>query len=173
MKMKWYSYLICGMVIFIGIICFVDLFHRMTATGFIRGSIDINNRFVTASFRYVNTSGIALAGEDGVYEYRMQLLPVEDFDGIRNQYYVTLNEFILFGARIDAGGVLADFIINFYDTQGANITTATMHISIRFLANQTVMVLTVEGSQQAQFIQQYFRNNGIRLLVNQTTGGNS
>ena len=172
--MKFTSWLLCFLLVFAGGYCAIDLYKQITAESYIRGSIDIQNRFTMESFNYVSTGLIFyndLYDETETYIYTIDLKPVDDFNGQKNSYKVVLNNYIMLDTVVSAGAIDTNFEIDFYQTDGSLVCSATMIISIKFLSNKTTLTLSTNGSQQASFLEQYFNDNGIRLYVNEIIKG--
>jgi hypothetical protein len=172
--MKWYTYLICAVLIVVGIFCGLRLYELMTRESYINGSINIQNRFSMESFGYSNT-GIEFYHDiydasDG-YSYEIDLLKTDDFDGIRNNYEITLNGYILTDMQISSGSVSAKAYLDFYDTDGEVVCSSLLNISIKFLSDKTTLTLTTTGDRNASFLTQYFKDNGIRLKVTKIIQG--
>ena len=54
--MKWYTYLICFILIVVGVFCGIELYREVKAESYVNGSIDISNKFSQESFNYSSTS---------------------------------------------------------------------------------------------------------------------
>ena len=168
------KYSICGVLIVTGLFCGIDLGRELTKQSYIRGSINIENRFTMESFNYVSTSVVLyndLYDDTDTWTYSVDLKPVDDFNGQKYQYQLVINNYIIWGTVVSAGSINAEFNMDFYDTDGDMICAATMKIKILFLSNKTSLSFVVVGSQEASFIGQYFSDNGIRLYVNEIKGG--
>jgi hypothetical protein len=168
--MKWYVYLICLALVVAGAFCGIRLHALMTRESYINGSINIQNQFSTESFSYANT-GVEFYRDiydpTDVYAYEIDLLRVDDFDGLKNKYELVLNGYILTDTQITAGTVFAAAYLDFYDTDGEIVCSSFLNISIKFLSDKTTLTLTTAGGLNASFLTQYFRDNGIRLKMNQ------
>ncbi len=93
-------------------------------------------------------------------------LPItKNFDGEKKTYKVMLNDYNLFNAEINAGSVFAVVTIDFYDTQGQLVRSSDMSLSVKFLSNKTQLTLATVGNENAQFLEQYFADNGLRLQI--------
>jgi len=130
-------------------------------------------RYISGSFSGIATGDlriteIAYITDD--YEYEIDLLRVDDFDGQRNTYHVVLNGYILFDTQITAGAVFAKVYLDFYDTNGAIVCSSFLDISIKFLSNKTTLTLSTKGGENASFLTQYFSDYGIRLKINELKG---
>jgi hypothetical protein len=95
------------------------------------------------------------------------LLKTDDFDGVKNKYQTVLNGYILTDTGIAAGSVFATAHVDFYDTDGAVVCSSSLDISVKFLSDKTTLTLSMTGGLNASFLTQYFKDNGIRLKINQ------
>ena len=166
--MKWYTYLICFILIIVGVFCGIELYKEVKAESYVNGSIDISNKFSQESFNY-SSSSVTFYHDDydttESYSFQKDLLVVDSFNGKEKTYQVILNDYILFNTEFNPGSIFSNVAIDFYDTEGNVICNADMKISIVFLSNKTQLTLSTVGDKNAGFIQQYFTDNGIRLQV--------
>ena len=169
--MKWYTYVICLLLIVVGAFCGTQLYRELKAESYVNGSIDITNKFSQESFNYYATSLVfyhdEIYDDTNTYTFEKDLTKVDDFNGQANTYEVTLNKYVLTNAEIKAGSVYTTVTIDFYNTNGEQIQEADMQISILFLSDKTKLTITTTGKQNAGFLEQYFKDIGIRLCVNQ------
>ena len=166
--MKWYTYIICFILIVVGVFCGIELYREVKAESYINGSIDISNKFSQESFNYSSTSVVFyhdLYDDTDTYSFEKDLLKVDDFNGVKKQYKVVLNDYVLIGSEINAGSIFSVVNMDFYDTNGNIVCNSTMKISIQFLSNKTQLTLVTIGQESASFLEQYFSDNGIRLRV--------
>ena len=166
--MKWYTYLICFILIIVGVFCGIELYKEIKAESYVNGSIDISNKFSQESFNY-SSSSVAFYHDDydttDTYTFQKDLLVVDTFNGKEKTYQVILNDYILFNTEFNPGSIFSNVAIDFYDTEGNVICNADMKISIVFLSNKTQLTLATVGDKNSSFLQQYFTDNGIRLSV--------
>jgi hypothetical protein len=166
--MKWYTYLICFILIIVGVFCGIELYKEIKAESYVNGSIDISNKFSQESFNY-SSSSVAFYHDDydttDTYTFQKDLLVVDSFNGKEKTYQVILNDYILFNTEFNPGSIFSNVAIDFYDTEGNVICNADMKISIVFLSNKTQLTLATFGDKNSSFLQQYFTDNGIRLRV--------
>lgn len=166
--MRWWGYLICFILIVAGVFCGLQLYKEITAESYVNGSIDISNRFSQESFRYKSTSVVFyhdLYDDTDTYYFNKELLKTENFDGEKNTYKVTLNDYVLFNTEVKAGSVYSTVTIDFYNTQGELVRSADMSLSVKFLSNKTQLTLATSGNENARFLEQYFSDNGLRLQI--------
>ena len=172
--MKWYVYIICFGLMIAGVFCGLRLHTLMTAESYINGSINIQNQFSMESFAYANTSVEFyhdIYDATDTYAYGIDLLRVDDFNGAKNIYQIVLNGYVLLDTQIMAGSVFSVVYLDFYDTSGGIVCSSFIDISIKFLSNKTTLTISTIGGENASFLTQYFRDNGIRLKINQIKGG--
>lgn len=168
--MKWYWYIICVILVLLGVFCGIQLYKEVKAESYVNGSIDISNKFSQESFKYTNTSVVFyhdIYDETDTYIFEADCLKVDDFNGLTNTYQVVLNDYILLESEINAGSIFTNVNLDFYDTYGEIIKSVDMQISIKFLSDKTQLTLATTGNENASFLEQYFSNNGIRLYVNE------
>lgn len=161
-------YLAAFVIIVAAVFCGIRLYKEIKAESYINGSIDISNRFSQESFNYSSTSAVFyhdLYDDTDTYSFEKDLLKVDDFDGKAKTYQVVLNDYVLLNTEINAGSVFATVDMDFYDTDGQIVNSATMKISVLFLSNKSTLTLTTTGKENASFLEQYFADNGIRLKI--------
>lgn len=166
--MRWWGYLICFVLIVVGVFCGIQLYKEVKAESYVNGTIDISNRFSQEAFKYKSSSAVFYHDtydDTNTYYFDKQLLKTENFDGEKKTYKVMLNDFNLFNAEVNAGSVFATITIDFYDTQGQLIKSSDMSLSVKFLSNKTQITFATVGSENAQFLEQYFSDNGLRLQI--------
>lgn len=166
--MRWWGYIICFVLIIAGVFCGIQLYKEVKAESYVNGSIDISNKFSQESFKYKSTSAVFyhdLYDDTDTYYFEKDLLKTENFDGEKRTYKVMLNDYNLFNAEISVGAVFAVVTIDFYDTQGQLVKSADMNVSVKFLSNKTQLTLATVGNENAQFLEQYFADNGFKLQI--------
>lgn len=133
-------YLLAFVLIVVGVFCGIRLYKEVKAESYVNGSIDISNRFSQESFVYSSTSVVFyhdLYDETETYTFTKDLLKTENFDGLKNKYHVTLNDYILLDSQITAGTVFSTLNMDFYNTDGVIVCSASMEIKIEFLSNKS------------------------------------
>lgn len=164
---KLMLYIIGSLVIISGLICGVAFYKEVTAKSYVNGSINIQNQYSMESFQY-NSNSVVFYQNSGTntYTYSTELLKVSDFNGEKKNYEVVVNDYIL-PATVSAGAVDTTLLLDFYSTSGELTCSSAMKINIKFLSDKTQLTFSVVGEKQAQFLEQYFKDNGIRLRINE------
>lgn len=166
---KLMLYIIGSLVIISGLICGVAFYKEVTAKSYVNGSINIQNQFSMESFRYGSNSVVFYHDtydDSNTYTYSTELLKVDDFNGEKKNYEVVVNDYTL-PATVSAGAVDTVLMLDFYSTDGSLLCSTQMKINIKFLSNKTQLTFLIIGEKQAQFLEQYFRDYGIRLRINE------
>ena len=161
-------YILAFALIVAGVFCGIRLYKEVKSESYVNGSIDISNRFSQESFIYTSTSVVFyhdLYDDTNTYSFEKELLKVDDFDGQKKTYQVVLNDYVLLNSEINAGSVYATVNMDFYNTEGKIVNSATMKISVKFLSGKTQLTLATTGNENASFLEQYFSDNGIRLQI--------
>jgi len=165
--MKWYSYLICAVLIVLGIFSTVNCVKEFSVKSSVYGSIEsieTKNDYNEVFKRDI--SDIEFESEDDIqYVYRSQCGHV-DFDGTKSEYRLLVNDSVSSEAIIKAGKIESVVDLNFYNTDGEKITTATLKILIEFLDSQTVITMSMINEYDSiSYFNQYVCMNGLILKV--------
>jgi len=173
--MKWYIYPICLVLMLLGVYSGITMWQKIHAESYINGSINITNEFYFESFTYDNSLfGNAVVfppttpydTPDTIYAWQSENLPtVPTFNGTEKQYQIEVNGYRIFGATVNAGGVIIRTNIDFYDTENNLLCSAYYDLSVRFLSNRTELEIRTKGQQNANFIEQFFADNGLRIKI--------
>jgi hypothetical protein len=166
--MKWYTYLICFILVIVGTFCGIQLYKEVKAESYINGSIDISNKFSQENLNYSSTSLVFyhdLYDDTDTYSFDQELPKVENFNGQENTYELWLNDFIILDAEFNAGSVYSTIQLDFYNEYGNILNSSTLNISVKYLSSKTQITLSTKGQESASFLEQYFKDNGIRLKV--------
>ena len=99
------------------------------------------------------------------YSFEQDLPKVEEFNGQKKSYELWLNDFIILDAEFNAGSVYATVLLDFYNEYGNILHSSSLNISVKYLSSKTQITLSTKGQESASFLEQYFKDNGIRLKV--------
>ena len=166
--MKWYTYLICFVLVMVGTFCGIQLYKEVKAESYINGSIDISNKFSQENLNYSSTSLVFyhdLYDDTDTYSFEQDLPKVENFNGQKKSYELWLNDFIILDAEFNAGSVYSTVQLDFYNEYGNIIYSSKLNISVKYLSSKTQITLSTKGQESASFLEQYFKDNGIRLKI--------
>lgn len=166
--MKWYVYVICIVLIILGVLCGIKLYKEIRSESYINGSIDIENIFSQKDFAYSTTSFTFyhdLYDETNTYVFEQNLLPVEDFNGLENQYLVFFNDKLITSTQITAGAVYSTIEMDFYSISGSLISKVQANLSLKFFSDKTNLLVSVQGQENANLFEQYAKANDFRLKI--------
>ena len=166
--MKWYTYLICFVLVIVGTFCGIQLYKEVKAESYINGSIDISNKFSQENLNYSSTSLVFyhdLYDDTDTYSFEQDLPKVENFNGQKKSYELWLNDFIILDAEFNAGSVYSTVQLDFYNEYGNIIYSSKLNISVKYLSSKTLITLSTKSQESASFLEQYFKDNGIRLKI--------
>lgn len=166
--MKWYTYLICFVLVIVGTFCGIQLYKEVKAESYINGSIDISNKFSQENLNYSSTSLVFyhdLYDDTDTYVFEQDLPKVENFNGQKKSYELWLNDFIILDAEFNAGSVYSTVQLDFYNEYGNIIYFSKLNISVKYLSGKTQITLSTKGQESASLLEQYFKDNGIRLKI--------
>lgn len=166
--MKWYTYLICFVLVIVGTFCGIQLYKEVKAESYINGSIDISNKFSQENLNYSSTSLVFyhdLYDDTDTYAFEQDLPKVENFNGQKKAYELWLNDFIILDAEFNAGSVYSTVQLDFYNEYGNILYSSKLNISVKYLSSKTQITLSTKGQESASFLEQYFKDNGIRLKI--------
>lgn len=168
--MKWYTYIICFLLIIAGVFCGTSVFMEMSEESYINGSIDITNSSTQESFYYSNSSLVFyndIYDETETYYYTIDLTAIEDFDGLNKDYDVYVNGYEIFDESIYAGRVECILNLTFYNTDAESLDNAALNIKIEFLADKSTLTIYTTTYTSATYLESYFENNGLLIKINE------
>lgn len=164
--MKWYGYLICGVLIVIS--AFLGI--KMGRIYFDK-SINAGEGFVNSwtgrseTFNYSQTGLTLTENDEGAFVAKIQTQRVEDFNLAKNEYEVNINDVNCFGSTYGTGKVLTTAHKQFVDMEG-NVTDSTLSIRLDFLQDKTTITLTCnDGEAAANCWESYFSAFGFKLKL--------
>lgn len=165
--MKWYSYLICGVLIIAGFFCGMNMFNVWSRTSSVEGSpttIETENDYsIVAKF---DCGMLALETDDNQNYSGGLSFGAIDFDGTEKEYILLINDNLISDVSFEAGKVDATYTLNFYNTSGESVSTLNLNIDIEFYDSNTVLTfnMTNESNSYAYF-QQYLNYNGLIIKI--------
>ena len=165
--MKWYSYLICCLIIIAGIFCSIELVNIFSVKSGEYGSIitfeSKNNYNEISKFDF---GTIEFDTEDYINYTSTTTYAPTNFDGTKKEYLMFFNEQPLNNIVSNAGRLSGEISIRFYNLEGEEITTAKLNFVIEFTANLTkVSVTTIDEDQSSSYLNSYMQINGAVLRV--------
>lgn len=165
--MKWYSYLICIVLIISGIFCGINLVEIWSQKSGVYGSIEsietqnnynevVKFDLGTISFESDNNVDYSYSYSDGYKE----------FDGTSVNYSLLVNDSIVSNVVFESGKIIADVNFNFYGSDGEVDSVANLNIYIEFLSDRTEISITTKNENNSMaYLMRYVNTNGFTIKV--------
>ena len=164
--MKWYSYLICVVLIISGIFCGANLIKIWSQKSGVYGSIESieskNNYTDVAKFDL----GIISFESDNNVDYSFSYTDgYIEFDG-NSDYSLLINDSLVSDVIFEAGKIIADAKFKFYGSDGKVVSVAELNIYIEFLSDKTVISITTKNNNDSMaYLMRYVNVNGFVIKV--------
>ena len=148
--MKWYHYLICTVLIVVGIFSTMNLVELFSVSSQEYGTVITietkNNynevsKFDLGTFTLQPTSG-------NNYSEIITLAP-ETFDGAGKDYLILFNGKPANNVDSKSGQISGDVSLTFYDLEGKEITTANFNVAIQYYVTQTVITISMTNENDS------------------------
>ncbi|MBO5102645.1 MAG: hypothetical protein J6C13_00965 [Clostridia bacterium] len=165
--MKWYSYLICSILIVIGTFCTIELVDLFNVQSGEYGSvINYETQENYEEFSKFDYGTIEFDTEDYNTYKNITTFGAQQFDGTKENYTLFFNGQPLNNIVQTAGRINGDLSLKFYDLNGEEITTANIHFVIEYLASATKVTATITNTDNSvSYLNAYMEINGAVLQV--------
>ena len=165
--MKWYYYLICFILIIVGVFStmeLVKLFNIKSAEYGTVITIETKNEYTEISkFDY---GSLSFDTEDYVNFSNVSTFVSQDFDGNENDYTILVNGNPTSNVVVNAGKITGSLVLTFYDLNGNVISIAELHILIEYYASGTKVTLTIQNNNDSvSYFTTYTNINGAVIKV--------
>ena len=148
--MKWYHYLICGVLIVIGIFSSINLVELFNVSSQEYGSvitIETQNNYNEVSKFDLGTFSLQPTSGNN-YTETITLAP-ETFDGAGKDYLILFNGKPANNVDSKSGQISGDVSLTFYDLEGKEITTANFNVAIQYYVTQTVITISMTNENDS------------------------
>ncbi len=166
--MKWYSYLLCCVLIIGGFFSAINMFDIWSRTSGVYGSpssIETQNDYTVIS--KFDNGVFSFETDDYVnYEFTETYAPVDEFNGLTHDYALLFNDNLISDVEFYAGKIVATYSMNIYDLQGDKVCEPVLNILIEYFDSQTVLTITTKNENSSiAYLEQYMNYNGAILKV--------
>ena len=165
--MKWYHYLICGILIVIGIFSTINLVELFSVSSQEYGSvitIETQNNYNEVSKFDLGTFNLTPTTGNN-YSETITLAP-QTFDGANKDYLILYNGKPANNIDSKAGQISGDVSMTFYDLEGKEITTANFNVVIQYYVTQTVITISMTNENDSvSYLSNYTNVNGAVFSV--------
>ncbi len=165
---KFLVYFIAIVICASGIYCSFGLYDELTSSSYVNGSFESLNNKREDSFYFETNYIIFNQDSEDVnkYLFSKDLDKVKDFNADENKYIVYFNDYeIIVNLQFTPGSIYFSIPFEFLNTEGNNLTTFDLHISIKFLSSKTQLSMWVFQNENYQYLSQYINDFGFRLKV--------
>lgn len=164
----WWKYLVCAVIIIVGILCGIELIEMFgTKSGEYGSPITIET---IQGFDIVESYDFGLIefaddDNDNTYTYTATFAPV-DFNGSLYNYSLMFNSQPIQDISLSSGAISGSLQLTFYDTEGYEITQSNLFISMSFYANSTVIEFEIQNiNESLSYFTTYMNYNGANLKL--------
>lgn len=165
--MKWYSYIICFILIIVGAFCTIELVDLFSVQSGEYGSvISYQTHGDYEEFSKFDYGTIDFDTEDYATYKNISTFSSQQFDGTKEDYTLFFNGQPLNNVVQTAGRINGDLSLKFYDLNGEEITTADIHFVVEYLASATKVTTTITNvDNSVSYLNAYMEINGAVLQV--------
>lgn len=165
--MKWYSYIICFVLIILGAFCSIELVDLFSVKSGEYGSvISYQTHGDYEEFSKFDFGSINFDTDDYKSYKDIATFGAQNFDGSKQEFTLFFNGQPLNNVVQTAGRINGDLALKFYDLNGDEITTANIHFMIEYLASATKVTTTITNTENAvSYLNSYMEINGAVLQV--------
>lgn len=165
--MKWYSYLICFVLIIVGVFCTIELVNLFSVKSAEYGSvISFQTYGEYEEFSKFDYGTIDFDTEDYTTYKNISTFGSQKFDGTKEDYTLFFNGQPLNNVVQTAGRINGDLSLKLYDLNGEEITTADVHFVVEYLASATKVTTTITNvNNSVSYFNAYMEINGAVLQV--------
>jgi len=165
--MKWYVRLICVAIIVIGIFSFINLSDIWSRESKVVGTpttIESRNNYELVFKQDYGV--VAFETEDDVYYINKSAFADCEFDGLKNEYRILVNDKLLTDVEVSAGQIKGVYLLNYYLTDGQIGSTAKLDITMSFYDDKTEVTISMKNeSDSYAYLNRYMGKNGFILKV--------
>lgn len=165
--MKWYHYILCFTLIFIGIFSSVKLVKLFNISSKEYGTavtIETKNNYDEIS--KFDFGSIAFISSDNVNFSNITSFSPQEFNGENKNYFLLFNDQMAINTIVSSGKIAGDINLLFYSVEGENVSKAEMHFIIEYYAGQTKVTVTTKNTNDSiAYLETYMSINGAVLKV--------
>lgn len=165
--MKWYVYLICFILIVVGIFSSIKLIEIFNISSQEYGTaitIETENEYEEIS--KFDFGIISFETEDYINFSSITTYASQEFDGENKDYLLLFNDQPAINIIIGSGKISGDVVLVFYDLAGEITSKAELHFVVEYFASQTRVTVTITNENDSiAYLESYMGINGAILKV--------
>lgn len=162
---KWWGYLIIGIVIFISCFVLVDFVEFLTAKSQTYGTYNYvpaeqgDTIFSEEIFEVMTT-------QDGVNYTITKSFDSIEFNGNENEYIMKVNDLPLYDQTTTPGSITGTFNLTYRGTSGDVVGESTATILVNFYESQTDLVISIaDQNGSVTHFDNYISANGLNIKI--------
>lgn len=165
--MKWYTYIICFILIIVGTFCTIELVDLFSVTSGEYGSvISYQMQENYEDFSKFDYGTINFDTEDYTIYKNISTFGSQNFDGTKENFKLFFNGQPLNNIVQTAGRISGDLSLKFYDLNGEVITTANIYFVVEYLSSATKVTISITNvDDSVSYFNTYMEINGAVLQV--------
>jgi len=167
MILKWYHYIICGVIVILGLFCTMNLVELFGIESKEYGTaITIETKNDYTEIAKFDLGSIVFDSEDYVeFELTESYAPIE-FNGDGKNYILLFNEQPLNNIVCTNGKISGDLSIVYYNLDGLEVAQSDVFVEIDFFAGETKLKLTsTNNADSMAYLTAYTNINGAVIRV--------
>ena len=165
--MKWYWYLICCVLIIVGIFSTIKLIEIFSVSSQEYGTaitIETKNNYEEIS--KFDFGSIAFDTNDYVNFSNVTTFAPQEFNGKDKDYLLLFNDQPAINTTITNGKIVGDVSLVFYGLDGKESSIANLHFTIEYFSSQTKVTTTITNSNNSiSYLETYMAINGAVLKI--------
>lgn len=165
--MKWYTYVICFILIIVGVFCTIELVDLLDVQSGEYGSVvSYNINDVYEEFSKFDYGVISFDTDDYKTYVSTTAYVSQKFNGTKEDFAMFFNGQPLTNIVQSSGRINGDLSLIFYDLNGKKITTADMHFLVEYLASSTKVTISITNTNNSlSYLNAYMEINGAVLRI--------
>lgn len=166
--MKGWHYIVCCVIIIIGLLSIVNLFEMFGAKSGEYGTPITIEKVQDLNLVQSYDFGIIQFTEKkdtNIYTYNQTYAP-EEFNGEENNYTIFFNSQPVQNIKITSGALSGDFTLNYYDLDGQIESTSQLNIYMFFYEGTTEIRFEITNEDDSlSYFTTYMNFNGANLTL--------
>lgn len=167
MILKWYHYIICGVIVILGLFCTMNLVELFSIESKEYGTaITLEKQNDYTEIAKFDLGSIVFESEDYInFELTESYAPIE-FNGDGKDYILLFNDQPLNNIECTNGRISGELSIVYYNLDGQEIAQSEVFVEIDFFAGETKLKLTSTNcADSIAYLTAYTNINGAVIKV--------
>lgn len=165
--MKWYWYIVCAVLIVVGIFSSIELVEMFNVASKEYGTaITIETKNNYDEIAKYDFGTIGFESDDYINFSNVTTFAPMEFDGKDKDYILLFNDQPAINTVVTNGKVVGDVNLVFYGLEGEKVSKAELHFVVEYFASQTKVTTTITNENDSvAYLETYMGINGAILKV--------